>query len=439
MWKSLKWLYPGMGIKRWMVLGLVGAVLVVLGIEFFTPGFAYNILKAAVMLQGMEHGTANWLIGGVLVAAGLITAGYALRRFIGLLLMELNPVSAGSVVDIIYNRRYLQYGPKIVVIGGGTGLSTLLKGIKEYTSNITAIVTVTDDGGSSGRLRGDLGVLPPGDIRNCLVALADKESLMEQVLQYRFTSGEMAGHSLGNLFLVALSDLSGGFYNAVQALSKVLAIRGKVLPSTLQNVVMGAELSDGRIVHGESAVSSSDKKIRRIFLEPSGCEPLPEALKAIKEADAIVLGPGSLYTSVMPHLLIKGIPEAIKQSRALKVYVCNVMTQPGETKNYTAADHLKAIEKHGGKLVDYIVVNTGQIPERLIERYRSQGAAPVQPDIKKLRRMGVIPVAENLVLESDVVRHHPAKLARAILKLIFTSKSPLERWRFVKDYVGRNS
>ncbi|MBO8136929.1 MAG: YvcK family protein [Desulfotomaculum sp.] len=333
----------------------------------------------------------------------------------------------------------MQYGPKIVVIGGGTGLSTLLKGIKEYTSNITAIVTVTDDGGSSGRLRGDLGVLPPGDIRNCLVALADKESLMEQVLQYRFTSGEMAGHSLGNLFLVALSDLSGGFYNAVQALSKVLAIRGKVLPSTLQNVVMGAELSDGRIVHGESAVSSSDKKIRRIFLEPSGCEPLPEALKAIKEADAIVLGPGSLYTSVMPHLLIKGIPEAIKQSRALKVYVCNVMTQPGETKNYTAADHLKAIEKHGGKLVDYIVVNTGQIPERLIERYRSQGAAPVQPDMKKLRRMGVIPVAENLVLESDVVRHHPAKLARAILKLIFTSKSPLERWRFVKDYVGRNS
>nr|WP_207754819.1 YvcK family protein [Desulforadius tongensis] len=429
----LKWLYPGMGIKRWIILGWAGTMLIALGIGFFYPRLFYSISKAATMLAETRVGIANWLAGFVIFTAGLITAGYALLKAFGLVVGELSPSRERSVVDVIYAKRYLQYGPKIVVMGGGTGLSTMLKGIKEYTSNITAVVTVTDDGGSSGRLRGDLGILPPGDIRNCLVALADKESLMERVLQYRFTGGEMAGHSLGNLFLVALSDLSGGFYSGIRALSKVLAIRGRVLPSTLQNVVMGAELSDGTVVRGESSVSGSGKKIRRIFLEPADCEPLPEVLTAIKEADAIVLGPGSLYTSVMPHLLMKGIPGAIRQSKAVKIYVCNVMTQPGETKNYTASDHLKAIEKHGGRLVDYVIVNSGRIPERLLRRYRSEGAAPVKADTRRLERMGVRPIRENLVLETDVVRHHPEKLARAILKIIFAAQSSSERVKFMKD------
>ncbi|MTI80508.1 MAG: YvcK family protein [Firmicutes bacterium] len=436
MWKTIKWLYPGMGIKRWLTLGLASTMLVALGIGFFYPQFFHGVSEIAIMLTETRLGIANWLAGIILITTGLLMAGYALHRTFRVVVGELSPMEAGSVVDAIYTRRYLQYGPKIVVIGGGTGLSTLLKGIKEYTSNITAIVTVTDDGGSSGRLRGELGILPPGDIRNCLVALADKESSMEQVLQYRFTGGDIAGHSLGNLFLVALSDLSGGFYSGVRELSKVLAIRGKVLPSTLQNVVMGAELTDGTEVRGESSVSKSSKKIRRIFLEPKECQPLPETLEAIKEADAIILGPGSLYTSVLPNLLIEGVPDAIGLSKAMKVYVCNVMTQPGETKNYTASDHLKAIERHGGRLLDYIMVNSEEIPERLIERYRSEGAAPVQANIKKLERMGVKAIAEDLVQETNVVRHHPQKLARAIIKLIFVSKTPSERVRFLRKYVS---
>lgn len=422
-----------MGIKRWLSLVLVGAMLCSLGAIFIFPTLPYMVaeMSEAVTKPG---GITNWLLGAVLIILGLLLAGYGLWRSFSTVLKELQD-DGSSVVELIYARRYLQRGPKIVVIGGGTGLSSLLKGVKEYTSNITAIVTVTDDGGSSGRLRDDLGVLPPGDIRNCLVALADKESLMERVLQYRFTSGEMAGHSLGNLFIVALSHLSGGFYTGVQELSKVLAVRGRVLPSTLQDVAVGAELTDGTVVRGECSVSASERKIKKIFLEPAHCQPLPEALEAIKDADAVVLGPGSLYTSVIPNLLVNGVPEAIRQSRGLKIYVCNVMTQPGETRNYTASEHLKAIVDHSGKLVDYVVVNTGAIPERLIERYRREGAAPVSPDIRKLERMGVEPVKENLVLETDVVRHHPQRLAQAIIRLIFATKTPAERAKFMEEYV----
>ncbi|MEG6615118.1 YvcK family protein [Peptococcaceae bacterium 1198_IL3148] len=424
----LKWLYPGMGIKRWLTMGLLGTVIITVGFGFLVPGLVERISEIA------PKGIPNWLAGATLLVVGFIIAGYGLWRAFSTVVGELSRDDDDSVVDLIYKRRYLQKGPKIVVIGGGTGLSTLLKGLKEYTSNITAIVAVTDDGGSSGRLRDELGILPPGDIRNCLVALADKESLMEHVLQYRFKGGEMAGHSLGNLFIAALSDLSGGFYGGVQALSKVLAIRGQVLPSTLENVVIGARFSDGAVVRGECSLAARGKKIKNIFLEPENCQPLPQALKALEEADAIVLGPGSVYTSVIPNLLVAGIPEAIKNSYALKVYVCNVMTQPGETKDFTASDHLKAIQQHGGQLVDHIIVNKGLIPKHLVKRYQQEEASPVVADISKLRSMGVKVVAEDLVLETDVVRHHSQKLARAILKLIFANKTPAERKKFIQDY-----
>ena len=431
-----KWLYPGMGVKRWLGLSLIGSVLIIFGIGIIYPVFFQSFAHAANSLLSEKLGRIpNWLAGALFLAAGFTAAGYGLWKAFSSVVGALSLRSSGSVVELLYAKRYLQRGPKIVVIGGGTGLSTLLKGIKEYTSNITAIVTVTDDGGSSGRLRGDLGILPPGDIRNCLVALADKESLMERVLQYRFREGEMAGHNLGNLFLAALSDMSGGFYTGIQELSKVLAVRGRVLPATLQNVCVGAKLSDGTTVLGECSVSSSDQKIKHIFLEPAECQPLPEALKALQEADGIILGPGSLYTSVLPNLLVNGIPEAIKKSKAVKIYVCNVMTQPGETKNYTAGQHLKAIINHAGLIVDYAVVNTGAIPERLISRYRQEGAAPVEADVKKIARLGVKPVAENFVLESDVVRHHPEKLARAVLELIISAKTPAERMNFMKEYL----
>lgn len=429
MLKRLRWLYPGMGVKRWLALNLAGTVLVTLGVIFlyrqsFDRLFHYMPLP-------------NWLAAVLLIVIGFGMMVTGLRQALTTVLKEVRRDDEGSVVDLIYKRRYLQRGPKIVVIGGGTGLSTLLKGLKEYTSNLTAIVTVTDDGGSSGRLRNEYGVLPPGDIRNCLVALADRESLMEKVLQYRFTAGAMAGHSLGNLFIVALSDLTGNFYSGVKALSEVLAIRGQVLPSTLQNVAVGAEFADGSMVQGESSVAATGKKIKQLFLEPADCQPLPEALRAIEEADAILLGPGSLYTSVIPNLLVGGIPEAIKKSKALKVYICNVMTQPGETKNYSASEHLQAVHQHGGKLVDYILVNTGDIPKPLQKKYRQQDARPVQVDVAKIKALGVKPVKANLVLESDLVRHHPQRLAQAILRLIFAVKTPDERQEFVEAYIKR--
>jgi uncharacterized cofD-like protein len=426
--KWIKWLYPGMGIKRWLTTGLLGTILIVLSLGFFSPDIAQRFYE--IDTQSIP----NWLAGMASLIIGLAIASYGFWRAFNSLVGELSYDDGDSLVELIYKRRYLQKGPKIVVIGGGTGLSTLLKGIKEYSSNITAIVTVTDDGGSSGRLRDELGILPPGDIRNCLVALADKESLMEHVLQYRFKNGEMAGHSLGNLFLVALSDLSGGFYSGIQELSKVLAIRGQVLPSTLENILVGAKFSDGSVVRGECSLAATNKKIEHIFLEPQDCHPLPEALTAIKEADVIVMGPGSLYTSVIPNLLVQGLPEAIKDSSALKVYVCNVMTQAGETKNYTASQHLKAIQRHGGKLVDYIIVNKEVIPKNLLKRYRQEGASPVIVDVDKLQAMGVKVVREDLVLESNVVRHHSQKLARAILKLVFANKTPDERIKFIQDY-----
>lgn len=427
MWKRLKWLYPGMGVKRWLTLGLSGTVLVTLGIIFLYPEWLYGVARINKL--------PSWLAGASFIIIGLLVAIYGLRRAFVTVLNEVCRDDETSVVELMYKRRYLQKGPKIVVIGGGTGLSTLLKGLKEYSSNLTAIVTVTDDGGSSGRLRDEFGVLPPGDIRNCLVALADRESLMEKVLQYRFKTGDMAGHSLGNLFIVGLSDLTGNFYSGVEALSKVLAIRGQVLPATLQDVVVGARFVDGSVVRGECSVSATGKRIKQLFLEPSDCQPLPEALTAIQEADAILLGPGSLYTSVIPNLLVQSIPEAIENSHALKVYICNVMTQPGETQNYTASEHLKAIHRHGGKLVDYMLVNTGPIPKSLRKKYRQQGAEPVVVDESKVTSLGVKTVKENLVLESDLVRHHPQRLAQAILRLIFANKTPDERKEFMQNYI----
>ncbi|MDD4238627.1 MAG: YvcK family protein, partial [Desulfotomaculaceae bacterium] len=324
-------------------------------------------------------------------------------------------------------------GPKIVVMGGGTGLSVLLRGLKEYTSNLTAIVTVADDGGSSGRLRGELGILPPGDIRNCLVAMADKEPLMEELLQYRFNTGELAGHSIGNLLLAALTEITGGIDQAVRGLSKVLAIRGHVLPATLTDITLCAELSDGTVVQGESNISRVAGRIKRVFLKPARCLPLAEALVAIRTADAVVLGPGSLYTSIIPNLLVKGIPEALARTSATKIYVCNVMTQPGETGGYTASSHLQTILNHAGKFIDYAVVNTGQVPYRLRARYRQEGAEPVVADLAEIEKLGINAVGEDLVQQKEVVRHHPDKLARAVVRLTLSGKGQYEKIRYIND------
>ncbi len=346
----------------------------------------------------------------------------AFRQVVGSIASVISPEDKDRLADVIYQRRYLAQGYRVVVIGGGTGLSTMLRGLKEHTSNIVAIVTVTDDGGSSGVLQRQFGMLPPGDIRNCLVALADAEPLLAELFEHRFNDAPegLTGHSFGNVLIAAMTDITGDFERAVKETSKVLAIRGRVLPSTIQNVSLQAEMDDGSIVHGESRIASSPRPIRQISLVPSDVRPLDEALEAIRLANAIVIGPGSVFTSVIPNLLVEGIPDAIAASKAVKVYVCNVMTQPGETDHFRASDHVGATVKHAGKRIfNYVLVNKEVPSLQLLEKYQREGAELVSPDIDAIREMGYKPIVGNLISQTDVVRHDPQKLAQAIVRLVF--------------------
>jgi len=311
--------------------------------------------------------------------------------------------------------------PRIVVMGGGTGLSVMLRGLKERPLDITAIVTVADDGGSSGILRNELQMPPPGDIRNVLTALADVEPLLSDMLNYRFASGSgLAGHSLGNLILAAITDISGDFVTAVRELSRVFAVRGRVLPAAGQAVVLHAEMEDGTIVTGESKIPEVRGKIKRIFLEPEEVEPLPEAVEAIREADAILIGPGSLYTSIIPNLLVPKLAEAVlENTSAIKIFICNVMTQPGETDDYTVSDHLQAVYNHVGKhLFDYVIVNDGEIPPQVQDFYAEKGAKPVQVDWDNVTGQGYKVIADTLVLFRRYLRHDADKLSHHIYQLV---------------------
>lgn len=311
--------------------------------------------------------------------------------------------------------------PKIVVIGGGTGLSVMLRGLKEKPLDITAIVTVADDGGSSGVLRNELQIPPPGDIRNVLMALADAEPLLTEVLKYRFNSGTgLAGHSLGNLMLAAMTDISGGdFVTGVRRLSEVLAVRGMVLPAANRAIVLNAEMVDGTIITGESMIPKAGRRIKRVFLEPADVEPLPEAVEAIESADAILIGPGSLYTSIMPNLIVPKLAQAIVQSEAVKLFVCNVMTQPGETDNYSVSDHLDAIHDHiGHHLFDYVIVNDGEIPPQVESKYAELGSKAVHLDIDEVTRRGYKVIADRLVLFRTFLRHDAERLSHHIYKLV---------------------
>ena len=318
--------------------------------------------------------------------------------------------------------RTLQQGPHIVVIGGGTGLSVLLRGLKEYSSNITAIVSVGDDGGSSGRIREEFGMVPVGDVRNCIVALSDREDLMEQLFDYRFERGDgLDGHSLGNLLLVAMAYLTGSFHDAVSDINEVLQIRGKVLPVTDEPITLKAILDDDTEIIGESCVSQADRPIVRLTIEPEDVQPLEEALEAIASAEAIILGPGSLFTSIIPNLLVDGIVEAILKSKAMKFYVCNVMTQAGETDNFTAEDHLFSLLEHGRKgIVDYIIVNNHEAIDReILQRYAEEGAIPVTYHKDKLEQLQVKVVEANLLNEQQVLRHNSERLAETIMDEIY--------------------
>ncbi len=329
-------------------------------------------------------------------------------------------------------RKALPPGFRIVALGGGTGLSTLLRGLKERVvrrpdelstaerpiSDLAAIVTVTDDGGSSGRLRRENRILPPGDIRNCMVALSKDEALMGRLFQYRFHAGRgLAGHNFGNLFLAALTHVTGDFIEAIRVTSRVLAIRGRIFPSTLSNVHLVAILENGRVVHGETRISASRTRIKRLSLSPSRVRPLPAAIEAIDQADLILMGPGSLYTSVLPNLLIPDIAAAIARSKAPRVYIANLMTQPGETTGYGLADHVCAIQKHvPRRVIDCVVANRQAISPEVARRYHAEGAEPVTVDLAALRNLGCRVILDDLVEEHGVLRHNTPRLSDLLLE-----------------------
>ncbi len=407
--RFLKWFYPGMRVKRWLFLAVAGVLL-------FGIGAALLPVEGGIVLRLISLLT---LLGGLFCLA----FGFALmiRSLLEVVFGQGRPQ---ELVELVFQRRYLERGPKVVVIGGGTGLSTLLSGLKKYTTNITAIVTVADDGGSSGRLRQEFDMLPPGDIRNCLVALADAEPLMQRLFQYRFApDSALHGHNFGNLFITAMTKITGDFERAVQASSKVLAIRGRVVPSTNTKVRLAAEHEDGSVTLGESKISEAPAPIRRIYLEPADCRPTADALAAIREANAIVLGPGSLYTSIIPNLLVDEMVGAIVTSKALKIYVCNVMTQSRETRGFRASDHVRALIAHTNPgIIQVCIVNTEPVPRDLLERYREEAAFPVEPDIDRIRALGCQVVSGNIISAENYVRHDPEKVAHLIIQLVVGSR-----------------
>ena len=402
----LKWFYPGIGLKRWIGLSVFGVVILV---------FAAGRLRSDEFL-GFQ------ILDAVILFSGIIILILGVKRMMKSFISSFMPSSRDSeFFDIIYHNRQLNRGPKVAVVGGGTGLSVLLTGLKQFTSNISAIVTVADDGGSSGRIREEFDMLPPGDIRNCLVALADAPVLMRDLFQFRFdTNSQLSGHSFGNLFITVMTQLTGDFEKAVKETSKVLNLRGQVIPSTLDKVVLVAKHKDGSTTIGENKIPKTHRSIEKVYLDPDKPQATPDAVKAIKEAQVIVLGPGSLYTSIIPNLLIKEISEAIASSDAVKVYVCNAMTQPGETDNYSAADHIKALLAHSHpKIIDYCVVNTAEIPQSILQRYIKQGSHLVVNDRKKIEEMGYRVIEDDFgIIEDTLIRHDPAKLAKIIFGLI---------------------
>ena len=414
--KEVGWLLPGLEVKRWFALIFLGSVMIVLGFMVLAnvrPIYLTLelIRKAALVLPSNVLAATFILIGAVIFFKGW--------QKTTLSIMDMNSAKGNSnILEKLYRRRKLNRGAKVVAIGGGTGLSMLLRGIKRYTSNVTAIVTVGDDGGSSGRLRNEMGILPPGDIRNCIAALGDDEDLITELFQYRFKTGEgLEGHSFGNLFLTALCAITGNMVKAIKESANVLNIRGVVLPATLDDMKLGAEFEDGRVVHGESSIPEANGQIKRLFTEPENCKALPEALDAIGEADLIILGPGSLYTSVIPNLLVNGIVDAVLKSKARKIYVCNIMTQPGETTDYTVASHINALFKHAGgkKIVDAVLVNNS-LPDNISEGYAQSGSIPVRLDMENINPIGVEIVSQKLIQENKegLVRHSSNRVARAI-------------------------
>ena len=413
-----RWLQPGLGVKRWLLLAAIGATLFVNGISRYLTDEG-TTLRVNELVDGL---VADFFppayLSYVFIVVGAIFVAVGIWLWLNAIVTAVAPHGSGNVIRAIRERK-LERGYKIVVVGGGTGLSTMLRGLKKITTNLTAVVTVSDDGGSSGRLQKELGVLPPGDIRNCLVALADDEALVTELFRYRFAEGEgLSGHSFGNLFLAAMTGITGNFDEAIKVSSRVLNVKGRVLPSTLAVARLCAKLADGRVVEGESNIPEARGTIDQVFLDPPYAAPLDEVITALREADAIVLGPGSLYTSIMPNLLVDRIGREIEASSAVKIYVCNVMTQPGETDGYTASDHVAALLRGAHAHVCEITVVNDELPRKLREAYAEEGQLPVRVDEDELRTLGVRVVRANVISETETVRHDSDRLAAVVVGIV---------------------
>ena len=400
----LKLMHPGLMVKRWLLLGAMGISVCSIGLAFLTrqlfawgfPNFLPSYLEGVLML-----------VVGILVIA---VATYGLYRSVGHLILASKSID--GIADTIVTRRYRERGPRVVVIGGGTGLSKLLSGMKAYTDNLTAIVTVGDNGGSSGRLREDLGVPPPGDFRNCLVAMSDSEPLVKELFQYRFDQGNgLEGHSFGNLFIVAMTEITKSFEDALTESSKVLAVHGAIVPATVANLTLSVRLKDGDTVRGESQITQRGGAIERLMIEPPSALASPRAVEAIGESEVIVIGPGSLYTSILPNLLVNGISDAVKASDAVKIYVCNVATQKGETDGYSVEDHLEALQRHTfDTIADYVLANSN--PVQFGDRFLGE---PVVSNGRPVRHARL--KYDDVIDPDHPVGHDPASLARTIMEM----------------------
>ncbi len=438
----LKWMYPGIKVKRWLLLFSMGVIIASMGLAIvfnykYVGNFEETIFRMVYLTTGRYYYTVTTIVGIFIITSGLILMTLATKQIIASVISVLIPDGSERLIELIFQKRKLNRGPAVTVIGGGTGLSVLLRGIKSVTSNITAIVTVADDGGSSGRLREDLGMIPPGDLRNCLVALADTEPLMEKLFQHRFGgTGGLAGHNFGNLFIAAMTEVLGDVEQALKESSKVLAVRGRVLPASTQTVRLWAKMTDGSIVEGESQIPLVNKRIARVYLQPEETMPVESSLEAIRDADAIILGPGSLYTSILPNLLVRGVADTLRRSQAVKIYICNVMTQPGETDGYSASEHVQAILDHVGPgVIDYVVINNQNVAEELQQKYADQGAYPVKNDAEKVEAMGIKVTQADVINETNLVRHDPLKLSRTIVSMIYKLKTNSERMRLLDYYL----
>lgn len=414
-------MYFGLHIKRWLVL-------LVLSVAIMGLGFAYLLREAYTVLtfpswadEATLQFIPRWGRGLLFVAVASGLAVFAAWRLNRSLAATLVPGSSGSdIVDLVYQRRTLARGPKIVAIGGGTGLSNLLRGLKQYTSNLTAIVTVADDGGSSGRLRRDRNVIPPGDIRNCIAALAEAEPLVTELFQHRFeerNGDTIGGHAFGNLFITAMADVTGSMERGIAETSRVLAVRGQIVPASLADITLNARLSDGRMIRGESHIPETGEPPAEVFIEPSDAPAHPQALRAIQEADLIVIGPGSLYTSILPNLLVPEIGQALFDSNANRLYISNVATQAGETDGYTAADHITAIQRHIGRtdVVQIVLANSNLPSEPLPEEWKSIAVnAAGDADYGEARL-----VLLDIVDHDRRYQHDGERLASAVMRLYY--------------------